>query len=75
MKVNENTPMFTELNNHSYLKQNSYLTNRLTAVFITAFLSFTGCSEPGIVMEFKSMSAMGKETLFMDRQVHICSTL
>lgn len=41
MKVNENIAMFTKLNNHTYLKQNSYLMNRLTAMFITAFLSFT----------------------------------
>lgn len=74
-KVNENIAMFTELNNHSYLKQNSYLTNRVTAMFITAFLSFTGGCVSGIVMELKSISATGKEPLFIDRQARICSTL
>lgn len=44
-------------------------------MFIPAFLSFTGCYMSGIVMELKSMSAMGKEPLLIDRQVHICSTL
>lgn len=69
MKVSENIAMVTKLNNHSYLKQNSYLMNRLTAMFIMAFLSFTGCCISGIVMELKSTSAIGKEPLFIDRQV------
>lgn len=63
--------MFTELNNHSYPKQIFYLTNRLTAMFITAFLSFTGGCVSGIVVELKNISAIGKEPLFIDRQAHV----
>lgn len=42
MKVNENIAMFTKLNNHTYLKQNSYLMNRLNCN-VYYCLSFIYC--------------------------------
>lgn len=70
----KNTAAFTKLNNHSYLKHNSYLTSKLNAMFNMAFLCYI-LPITGIVMEFKSTSAMGKAPLFIHRMIFRQQTL